>query len=116
MKVISIVAAMAALANQATAHYIWNTLAIDGTSATGLAAGIRPNTNYNSPVTGKIVSPLFCCVSLRESEANPVMQTLPPTICDATSVVLTALVLLLAPSALAADSPCLSTLYVALQF
>jgi hypothetical protein len=53
MKVLSVAAAVALLANQATAHYIWTTLDIAGQSGTGAAGGIRPNSNYNSPVTGK---------------------------------------------------------------
>lgn len=53
MKVLSVAAALALLANQAAGHYIWTTLDIAGQSGTGAAGGIRPNTNYNSPVTGK---------------------------------------------------------------
>lgn len=53
MKFITTAAALALLANEATAHYIWTTLSIGGQVGTGAAGGIRPNTNYNSPVTGK---------------------------------------------------------------
>lgn len=52
MKVLSTGTALALLANQAAAHYIWTSLTIGGTTGTGAAGGIRPNTNYNSPVIG----------------------------------------------------------------
>jgi hypothetical protein len=62
MKVLSVAAAVALLANQATAHYIWTTLDIAGQSGTGAAGGIRPNTNYNSPVTDLSSPDLRCNV------------------------------------------------------
>lgn len=52
MKVLSLAAAAALMANKAAAHYIWTDLDIGGTSGSGASGGIRPNTNYNSPVTG----------------------------------------------------------------
>ena len=53
MKVLTVSAALALLANKAAAHYIWTSLDIGGESGTGAEGGIRPNSNYNSPVTGK---------------------------------------------------------------
>lgn len=53
MKVLSLTAALALLANKAAAHYIWTELDIGGESGVGAAGGIRPNSNMNSPVTGK---------------------------------------------------------------
>lgn len=53
MKVLSLAAATALMANQAAAHYIWTELEIDGTNGVGAEGGIRQHTNGNSPVTGK---------------------------------------------------------------
>jgi hypothetical protein len=53
MKVLSLAAATALLANQAVAHYVWTELEIDGTNGVGAEGGIRQHTNGNSPVTGK---------------------------------------------------------------
>jgi hypothetical protein len=60
MKFLSAAAAVALFANQATAHYIWTTLNIAGQSGTGAAGGIRPNSNYNSPVTDLKSNDLRC--------------------------------------------------------
>jgi hypothetical protein len=38
-------------ATQAAGHYIWNQLDIGGTTGS-IGQGIRPNSNYNSPVIG----------------------------------------------------------------
>lgn len=43
--------ALAAAIGSAQAHYIWTNLKL-GSVAGGVGEGIRPNTNYNSPVTG----------------------------------------------------------------
>jgi hypothetical protein len=56
MKFITATAALALLAQNAAAHYIWNQLDIGGTPGSG-PAGIRPNTNYNSPVIGTFFFP-----------------------------------------------------------
>lgn len=53
MKVLSLAAATALLANRAVAHYVWTELEIDGTNGVGAEGGIRQHTNGNSPVTGK---------------------------------------------------------------
>jgi hypothetical protein len=60
MKVLSLAAAAAILAHQAAAHYIWTDLTIGGTKGTGAAGGIRPNTNYNSPITDLSSNNLRC--------------------------------------------------------
>jgi len=62
MKVLSLTAALALLANKAAAHYIWTGLEIDGEAGTGAEGGIRPNTNYNSPVTDLASNDLRCNV------------------------------------------------------
>lgn len=52
MKYHSAIAA-SALVSSASAHYIWTELEIDGQNLVGADAGIRPNSNYNSPVVGE---------------------------------------------------------------
>lgn len=44
-------AALSFLASQVSGHYIWVQLDIGGTAG-AKSDGIRPNTNYNSPVIG----------------------------------------------------------------
>jgi hypothetical protein len=61
MKFITATAAVALLAQNAAAHYIWNQLDIAGTAGSG-PAGIRPNTNYNSPVIDLSSNDLRCNV------------------------------------------------------
>jgi hypothetical protein len=36
-------------------HYIWTNVDLDGSTG-GVGEGIRPNSNYNSPVIGALVS------------------------------------------------------------
>jgi hypothetical protein len=62
MKVLSLAAATALLANQAAAHYIWTELEIDGTTGVGAEGGIRQHTNGNSPVTDLASNDLRCNV------------------------------------------------------
>lgn len=50
MKYLSAIGAASALVNGVAGHYIWTELEIDGQNAVGPDGGIRPNTNYNSPV------------------------------------------------------------------
>ncbi|KAI9902232.1 hypothetical protein N3K66_004049 [Trichothecium roseum] len=59
MKSFGITAVAALLLNGASAHYIWNQLDIDGAAGSG-ADGIRPNSNYNSPVTDLASNDLRC--------------------------------------------------------
>lgn len=84
MKSFGITAAAALLLNGASAHYIWNQLDIDGAAGSG-ADGIRPNTNYNSPVTGGFpFIPLYLLLPLLYAERLTVLQTSRPTTCAAT--------------------------------
>lgn len=50
--VISLAAAFALFASEASAHYIFQQVSIAGTKH-GVFEGVRQNSNYNSPVTGK---------------------------------------------------------------
>lgn len=107
MKVLSTGTALALLANQAAAHYIWTSLTIGGTTGTGAAGGIRPNSNYNSPVIGKWAA----LVRWSKGMTDPSLtQTLPPTTSAATKVASPALGLPFARSRLASSSPSRRTL------
>jgi acyl-coenzyme A thioesterase PaaI-like protein len=53
MKYLTTLGAASALVNSVAGHYIWTQLDVNGQSGVGTAGGIRPNTNYNSPVTGE---------------------------------------------------------------
>jgi hypothetical protein len=54
MKYLSTLGAATALVNSVAGHYIWTQLDIDGQTGVGADGGIRPNSNYNSPVVGKL--------------------------------------------------------------
>ncbi|CAI4215007.1 unnamed protein product [Parascedosporium putredinis] len=57
--VISLAAAFALLASEASAHYIFQQVSIAGTKH-GVFEGVRQNSNYNSPVTDLASKDLVC--------------------------------------------------------
>jgi hypothetical protein len=57
MKYLGALGAASALVNSVAGHYIWTELDIGSQSGVGADGGIRPNTNYNSPVVGKWLLP-----------------------------------------------------------
>ena len=50
--VLGIAAALSLFAYEASAHYIFQQVSV-GSQKYGVFEGVRKNTNYNSPVTGK---------------------------------------------------------------
>jgi hypothetical protein len=60
MKYLGALGAASALVNSVAGHYIWTELDIGSQSGVGADGGIRPNTNYNSPVVDLDSTDLRC--------------------------------------------------------